>query len=426
MNASQASSFAIALSSAIKAITPPATATGKFTGLNYGYYLIVQTSGGSDSKYTLSDPFLVSIPDYTTVTIKASTANIEKKIVIGTDSDSEKNATNPKDLYDTSTAAVGDTVHFRSLSTIPTYTTGSDPTAYKITDTMSTGLVFDAASVQVYVLNLDGSLNSTLTSATDYTLTSDADGHGFNVAFTGPTNLGKIKGWGNSGSKILVTYSAQLNNTAPNVVNFGSTGNPNSVKLTYDTTTTPNDTVITYTTKLIINKQDTNGNSLIGATFTLTDSNNTVVDTATTDSTGAATFTKLKAGTYTLTETVAPAGYSTMAPTTITIKATNYNATSSFISDNTYQVTESGNDKVQTDYKATWSGTDNNTVGTKLLFASDATTSILSTTITDNSFTLPFSGGMGTTLFTAGGILLIAVAGTLLLVYNKKRKAAKR
>lgn len=71
-----------------------------------------------------------------------------------------------------------------------------------------------------------------------------------------------------------------------------------------------------------VNKTGANA-PLAGATFTLTGGPTTNIPAVTTLSDGKATFTNILAGTYTLTETVVPAGYSGVSPQQITISATN-------------------------------------------------------------------------------------------------------
>lgn len=58
-----------------------------------------------------------------------------------------------------------------------------------------------------------------------------------------------------------------------------------------------------------VKKTDDSGNALSGAVFTLYNSSGNPVQTATTDATGVAQFTKVQPGKYTVKETVAPAGY---------------------------------------------------------------------------------------------------------------------
>ena len=113
---------------------------------------------------------------------------------------------------------------------------------------------------------------------------------------------------------------------------------------------------------------------LVGAEFTLTDAEGTVIDTVTSGEDGHVVIDGLDAGTYYLKETKAPNGYvCSTAELTIVIS-----------------------EKVGV----------NNTVGVS--FANSQ---------------IPHTGGTGTLMFTIGGIALMGTAGLLLVVSRKKRKA---
>lgn len=408
-----------ALAVALKAVATTATYTatsGVFSGMVYGYYLVIETANAANDGSVISKPILVCIPDSTSgsssvvVNVKTSTATIQKKIVESVG------------LVDSSTAAVGDTINYQSLSTFPTYSSDSTGITYYITDTFSAGLTFVPASVVVKVVGPDGTTAvKTLVSGTDYTLANS--GQTFSVTLKTDAD---IKAWGNAGDKLLVTYSATLNSTA----SYGSTGNPNSVNLTYSNKpgtggtsyTTPDDTVITYTTKLVITKKDSTGTALTGATFELyknsLDNGSgtwTKIDTQTTAGTGGtATFTTLEQGAYKLIETVAPTGFNLLAdPILFTVSATN---STTSIPNTGITVTQSGNTAAAAGFKATWAGTNGATT--------DAN-GLLNLGITDTKgFTLPGTGGIGTTIFTVSGIAILLLGICLVLVYFKKRKEA--
>lgn len=107
--------------------------------------------------------------------------------------------------------------------------------------------------------------------------------------------------------------------------------------------------------------------------------------------TGRVTFTGLGAGTYTLTETVTPAGYNTIAPVTFTL--TFDVKTTAFLSDN----------------EAIRVGQDNR---------------LAATVVNEKGSSLPGTGGMGTTLFHAAGGVLAAAALVVLLA--RRRLDAER
>jgi len=180
--------------------------------------------------------------------------------------------------------SIGDTVNFELSGTIPSHATDYDYYFFILNDTLSTGLTFDASSVKVYKDSVaEGNL---LTADTDYKLYTgdDADGKTFQVALTDAISL--------AGKKIIVTYSATLNENAV----IGETGNDNTFTITYSNNPNHNydgdkkestpgkpdstshspvgETVEkktqTYTTGIEIRKVDQDGKVLTGAEFTIT------------------------------------------------------------------------------------------------------------------------------------------------------------
>ena len=142
-----------------------------------------------------------------------------------------------------------------------------------------------------------------------------------------------------------------------------------------------------FTFELTVVKVDANNTAtkLSDAGFTLY-TDNTCNTEATngaevlTGTDGTATFTGLKAGTYYLKETTAPAGY-------------NINST-------VYTIVISDNGTV----------TSNGTTVTQV-------------EVGDTPLLTPNTGGMGTMMFTIGGAALIACAGVLFLIVRKKKSA---
>jgi len=122
---------------------------------------------------------------------------------------------------------------------------------------------------------------------------------------------------------------------------------------------------------------------------------------------GKIVFKGLGAGTYTLTEVVAPTGYNTADPITFTIVID----VPSTIADGTESATYSVKDITPT--------------GTSIGFKNNnAATGIYETSVIDKSgSTLPSTGGIGTTIFYILGALLIVVCGVVLIA--RRRVAAK-
>ena len=116
----------------------------------------------------------------------------------------------------------------------------------------------------------------------------------------------------------------------------------------------------------------------------------------TTGADGKISFKDLGAGTYTLTETVTPAGFNTLEPITIVIGFEGPDK----VSDGTEKCT----------WTMTWNGKDVTDNGNGI-FAQDV--------INNSGSLLPSTGGIGTTIFYVVGAILVIGAGVMLVV--KKR-----
>ncbi|MCD7955065.1 MAG: SpaH/EbpB family LPXTG-anchored major pilin [Lachnospiraceae bacterium] len=415
------------------------TSNNSFSVTETGYYLIVDTAHSKSNPYLATKYILVAVDgvgtDMTTsetnenVYVKTTKARVEKKIVSEHDSE----------LEDADTVAIGDTVTYQIDATIPTYASDATGITYKLTDVMSAGLSY--ASVVSVKISSDETTWKDATYNTEGS--SDVGTAGATVVIT-LTSDSELR----SNSYVRVELTATVNENA----STGSTGNPNSVDLTYsndyygggDGYTTPEDTVITYVGELEILKQDSDTKeALSGAVFTIyrkatseeisdgtitkdtitisgTETSVIAVKTGvTTDTNGKAKITGLDAGTYYAVETKAPDGYSLDSdPKEIVLKVsgdaindstTGEAGTTKLIEeDSTATSGSAANTAISGKYTATW------TVGTQ----SDNVVTITN----DAGTTLPGTGGMGTALFTFGGLALVILAAIMFIVYTKKQR----
>ena len=361
-----------------------------FSNLELGYYLVVETK--TPSKYVASKPFFVSIPE-TVTTADGSTWNYNVSV-------SPKNQGIPDTdkVPDKKTVGVGDEVTYTITGpTVPNYDEAYNETTlkYEITDTLSTGLTFakDKADLKVYTTDV----NSPLVEDRDYTFEYDSTANKITISLI----LSKIRDL--KGEAIHVKYTVTVNENAV----VGSDGTINKAEVEY--TNNPDGTtdgskkeVKVYSFKIKINKKKDNGSPLKGATFGLYRDAACAdkIEEATSGDDGVINFgdaSKLAAGTYYLKELQAPSGYSAL---TSVVKVVISTATP--------------NDNTTYDFKYSMNEGEENNVGED---------GVISLDITNNKgFNLPATGGMGTYLFTIGGLVIMAGAA-LLLIASKKRRA---
>lgn len=261
-------------------------------------------------------------------------------------------------------------------------------TSYVITDTMSKGLESSVDKVvSVKLVGSDSLADKTLTNGTDYTLNYATVGeeHVLTVTLTDAVITSDDF---YSYSDVELVYTAKLNSDA--IIGYVGDGNTNIAKLDYKNHAGVDSTLESqlkkvYTFEIPVKKVDGNTNAVItesAAKFTLyTDADCTTVamngaETATTN--GIAKFTGLKAGTYYLKETAAPTGYN--------------------LNSSVFTVVISDQGVVTVNGAA----------------ASEVT-------VEDFPLTVPETGGVGTIMFTIGGIALIACAGVLFLIVMRKK-----
>ena len=160
-----------------------------------------------------------------------------------------------------------------------------------------------------------------------------------------------------------------------------------------------------FITTVTLNKfQEDGETALADAKFVLYESDgSTVVKAETaTDTNGHIVFKGLGKGSYKLVETKAPAGYTVAAPVDFTVDTSN-TAASGFLGNFTYTNTD-----------VTYAAEDTEKANPIYL-------NTISITDTKGQ-TLPGTGGMGTILFTVGGAAIVLLAGTMFVIYMKKRK----
>lgn len=409
-----------------------------------GYYLVVDEKGNALEDNDAYSAYIMQVVGNVTVDPKSKTPTVKKEVQ-DEPGDKDADSTDMEGWGNTADHAIGESFNFRLTATIPADANFKAYKSYKVVfnDTMSKGITFEKIN-SVNVKYGDTTLNLT---KNDYIKTEPTavpgttDGSkSWTLTITDLKKLANFSAEALGGQEITVEveYAAHLNNDAEVTNEDGaSTTNKNGVSLDYsnnpnvggegDTGHTPGNDVYVYSFKIDNTKyagKNEAGSELTGAGFTLYkyddaktgnkgdavkfvwDSTKNayrpaVSDTATEATAAQAEITSrsetgqegkfniigLDAGKYVLSETKTPAGYNTVADTTIEITASH-----------------KLNDSTPTVNLGTSQNLTNNLVDMP-------------------GSNLPSTGGMGTVLLYVAGIAVFVLAGATLVMALRRRNA---
>ena len=407
-----------------KPTTSGAQEDGKYTisGLTASYYLVKDKDGSVPEESSFYTNYILQVVGNVTATPKGDKPTLDKEI--------QKDG----NWGNVGGNQIGDTVYFRTVSTVPN-TTGYTSYTYIIHDTMSEGLtsnVKSAADVTIKVNDKD------VLDATYYTVAVDtANANKFSVSINIMKAIADRKIA--TDDKLYTYYSGVLNENAKvydegnqdNAAHLEYSNNPND-----DTNKgkTPDEKVYDWTFKMGVNKVDDQGASLTGAKFVLSRNDALKVENMKCGEDGVPTVTtdliglvKVSDGVY----RVAKAGETDVVYTvdagTPVIKGLDDN-----VDYYLYETKAPGGynllkDPVHFVIDAKYSE-DGSTIAegypTVTVDSGDPSTTLSTNVVNKSGSTLPSTGGMGTTLFYVVGGLLVAVA-VVLLVTKKKMSADK-
>ena len=415
------------------------TSAGVASGLEHGYWLFVTDAG------TIGDGEAGSSPIFTVVgntpvkvTEKTGIPTVEKKIV--SDADGKE--------HDAADSQIGQDVTYNLYGTVAENFDKYDTYFYQFSDQISKGLTLQSGA-EIYLYDSVSDAKGDLTHKTGRKITNNFKQSAETVdSSTGAKttkwtceNLKDVSGITKQ-SCVVVSYKARINMDA---IVAGTEGNDNTVILNYSNNPmnkdgkgqTPPDKVKDYTYGLKINKVDLGTEAALdGAEFTIqatgaddgastnlyVQQNGSLGKTPwkfKTANGGIIKVVGLDAGVYTVTETSAPDGYTTVEPFTFEIKPSmNADDPGAGLTELTGVLTTGQNDKVIAGLTDGNSGDNKLTAKSDSEKDSDGTFNI--TVGNTKQINLPLTGlnGVTFTWIAGGAVLCIGVAH---LIRSRKR-----
>lgn len=415
-----------------------------------GVYLVIVTGGIKTYQPTV----VTLLPTY-------SEGSWTIQPVVGIAENTTVKSTNPaitKTVVENQTVAVGDVVTYKLDVTVPDYPINSANKTFIVKDTMPDGIAYSTNSVVVqYGENTIPAPDAVTTYYSVENVDPNTPAKGFKITFTNDY----FADYGNV-TKLSITYQGT-------VVQAAFANDPdkleNNAKLTYNSdpykadgnlkTATASARVYSY--RMQINKVDKEGNPLAEAQFEIYkktdagtgdsenllkftgDKGNYILDASNTNgrvsaltvsdvtgeetkSGGSLLIKGLDVGTYIIKEVTAPEGY-VLPDGQMEVTITDGNTPDGSIDSVKHSKTGSFELYTEKDEDKTKDGVYITNTGAGSTLNNTVTIDILNTSNKDAEFELPSTGGMGTILFTVGGLFVMAGAVVLAVYMYKKRNA---
>lgn len=376
-----------------KTVESNATTT-EITGLTAGYYLVKDTDESLKNKNDSYTAYILQVVGDATTLVKSDVPSSEKKVKDINDSTD----TETTEWQDAADWDIGDEVPFKIEGTLPSNYDKYTKYTLKFHDKQQAGLTFKRDTVKVFIDNTEITEGFRV-------VENPEDKDTFDVVFDDlKTTSAK------NNSVIRVEYKSVLNEQA----NLGKPGNKNTMYMEFSNNPnneqggeigkTPEDTVIVFTYKVSVNKVNEKYEKLEGANFTLEKYVNgewKLIDKVSGTPDDVFEFKGIDDGKYKLTEIQAPDNYDMLSdPIYFTVTADHVDGANPSLNTFSGNIT-SGN------------------VG-EMAFTANIDNGILSTTIQNKpGSSLPETGGMGTTVLYAAGILMILAAAAFLVMKKK-------
>lgn len=365
-----------------------------FSGLDQGYYLVYDETKATEN--TAKSAAIVSnLTENMRVSIKVDSIEINKEV-------------------DDTSAKIGDTVNFTITSTVPEMI-GYDKYSFIISDTLSKGLDLNEDSIKIFIGDNE---------YTDYTKTSVKNSDNTTTLTITFNNF--INQKENSGDTIKVNYSAKLNNEAAIEKDTS-----NGAKIIYSNDPTSDkkgetDEVVVhvYTYAIELTKKNSKDDILSGVEFILKldngkyakfDQNGVYTesvdnkDEATilvTNSEGKISISGLEVGDYELIETKTLEDYN-LPNFSFSFRISQLLNDDGTLKTASFEYTADDENKEAEGY---------------IKDVSNSSASFEVTVLNAKKGLLPSTGGMGTIIFTVGGLGLMLIAASVFIV-RKKVKA---